>query len=196
MIDVFISSAPASGTLSRLPRPAPTTTSKLLQPDSRMVFVFDKAGALDIPATEENLLMLQRQYRFQAALLDALLRGAFKAHGISGDSNSASSASVPSCANMLRSLGGLSEGLSYLALSLESSGTDSGSDFEPLLYSVVSGPDADHLMRMEERWDLRVRNLRALCVVIREVAMCLVCAGMQRSLPLEVRKQVYANIKP
>jgi hypothetical protein len=51
-------------------------------------------------------------------------------------------------------------------------------------------------MRMEERWDLRVHNLRALCVVIREVAMCLLCADMQRGLPLEVREHVYANIEP
>jgi hypothetical protein len=172
------------------------TTSTLLEPHSKMALVFDKAGALNISATEENLLMLQRQYRFQAALLDALLRGAFEAYGISGDSNSASSASVPSGADMLRSLGGWSYGLCYLALSLESSGTDSGADFEPSLYSVVSGPDLNHLMRMEERWDLRVRNLRALCVVIREVATCLLCAGMHRSLPLELREQVYANIEP
>jgi hypothetical protein len=196
MTDVSIGSAPASGSLPYIPPPASTTTSKLLQLDSKIALVFDKAGALDIPATEENLLMLQRQYRFQAALLDALLRGPFKAHVISGDSNSASSASVPSGADMLRSLGGLSEGLCYLALSLGSSDPDSGADLEPALYSVVSGPDSDHLMCMEKRWDLRVRNLRALCVVIREVAMCLLCARMQQSLPLEVREQVYANIEP
>jgi hypothetical protein len=208
MANSYPSSLCALREVHRAPPPLPTAAFELLARHSETPVAHLACGKLDVPAAEKTLRVLQHQYRVHAAMLgEGLLRGAFDALGLSGcDETTGATQSQENCvaisrvaavcpvfsgSDALRSLGGYSDGLTYLALSLD--GDSAYSEVEQAHF-VLNRPSDRHLGEMQERWALHVGVLGQLTVAFREVKTRLLSDRVTTGLPAEIRDNIYAKL--